>query len=91
MTLAELIRGLWREDGLFDAVTGELSNAVEKHGTEKLPSSGALTLGAKLIILVEEVGEVARACTYDEGDKAKRKAELIQVAAMALAWAASEE
>lgn len=42
---------------------------------------------SSLVILVEEVGEVARALTYDEGDPDHLYAELVQVAAMAAAWA----
>lgn len=49
--------------------------------------------GIKLAVLTEEVGEVARA--YLEHDPAQLRAELIQVAAVAVAWlealAATEE
>lgn len=41
----------------------------------------------KLVVLTEEVGEVARALL--EGDDAKLWEELIQVAAVAVAWAES--
>ncbi len=39
----------------------------------------------RLAILVEEVGEVAHALTYD-GDKDRLETELIQVAAVAASW-----
>lgn len=42
--------------------------------------------GEKLAVLVEEVGEVARALLEREGPE-RLRAELIQVAAVAVAWA----
>jgi NTP pyrophosphatase (non-canonical NTP hydrolase) len=36
--------------------------------------------------LVEEVGEVARALTWEEGDRARLRAELIDSAAVCLMW-----
>ncbi|MBK8246362.1 MAG: hypothetical protein IPK85_03040 [Gemmatimonadetes bacterium] len=55
-----------------------------RHGVEETPlvrdDAGCLP------ILVEELGEVARAMTYDNGDIEKLMAELLQTAAMALAW-----
>ena len=41
----------------------------------------------KLVVLVEEVGEVARAMTYDNGDRGQLVRELLQVAAVAAGWA----
>ena len=52
------------------------------------PSDPYMTDAERLIILVEEIGEVARAMTYDEGDRLNLVNELIQVAAMAAASAA---
>lgn len=68
----------------------EILRAIRKHGIRRTPLSTDPTDAAmKLAVLVEEVGEVASALTYDRGDRENLKAELIQVAAMALAWAAS--
>ncbi len=65
----------------------EFKRAIAKHGLDRTPASPSMTDGEKLIILVEEVGEVARAMTYDEGSKEELLAELVQVATMALACA----
>jgi NTP pyrophosphatase (non-canonical NTP hydrolase) len=69
----------------MDDVIDEVGYAVKKHGIEKT----ALRVGYKdaYIILAEEVGEVARALTYDEGDESNLYAELIQVAAVSVAFA----
>lgn len=67
----------------------EIIRAVDKHGYEQTPLSAAMPDHQKLIILVEEVGEVARAMTYDEGNRDKLREELIQTATMAAAWAMS--
>ncbi len=41
----------------------------------------------RLATLTEEIGEVGRCLTYDQDHAGELKKELIQVAAMALAWA----
>lgn len=69
------------------AIQAELTRAVAKHGHARTPLDPTRTAGDNLTVLVEEVGEVARAMTYDEGDPARLHAELVQVAAMAAAWA----
>ena len=79
----------WDDQGLVDQVANELTSAVKKHGFAQTPMNPEMYYEAKLVILVEEIGEVARAITYDEHDDKKLKEELIQVAAMALAWAGS--
>lgn len=66
-------------------VTDEVLRAAEKHGSECMASS-ALDVGKRLGILGEEFGEVCRATTYDNGDDANLREELIQTAAMAVAW-----
>lgn len=66
-------------------VVAEIQRAHDKHGPESM-ASPRLQQGTRLAILVEEVGEVARAMTYDEGDEANLREELVQVAAMALSW-----
>jgi len=63
----------------------ELDHAVLKHGLVQTPMNPEMTMHERLVILVEEVGEVARAMTYDEFDLEKLEEELIQVAAMAVA------
>lgn len=70
----------------FAAIQDEFGMAYRKHGG-KTPRSHSVGDAQSLVILVEEVGEVARAMTYDEGDVDQLYAELIQVAAMAAAWA----
>lgn len=72
------------------AIHKEMNNAVLKHGGWHMtPLNPQMPDGEKLIILVEEVGETARAITYDNGDADKLYDELIQVATMAAAWAQS--
>jgi len=66
-------------------VLTELDKAVVKHGIFQTPMCPAMDQRDRFVILSEEVGEVARAMTYDEGDKNKLIEELIQVAAMATA------
>lgn len=73
-------------DVLRDEVYKELERAVEKHGWHQTPMNPLMDDKEKFIILVEEIGEVARAMTYDEGGAAQKKAELLQVIAMASAW-----
>lgn len=74
----------WFKPASIDALQAEMRRAVAKHGVEETPlvqdDAGCLP------ILVEELGEVARAMTYDNGDIEKLMAELLQTAAMALAW-----
>lgn len=68
----------------------EMLRAIRKHGIRRTPlSTDPTDTAMKLAVLVEEVGEVASALTYDRGDRENLKAELVQVAAMALAWRAS--
>lgn len=57
---------------------------------QKWGSQRHLQAGTWFLILGEEVGEVARALLDKEGD-ARLKAELIQVAAVAVAWAETLE
>jgi hypothetical protein len=59
--------------------------AQEKHGFDRTPANPNMSNGERLAILVEEVGEVARAMTYD-ADPEKLIDELSQTAAMTLAW-----
>ena len=65
----------------------EIRRAIAKHGPARTPLSVTMADSEKLVILVEEVGEVARAITYDEADPRALYNELIQVAAMAMTWA----
>jgi hypothetical protein len=73
----------------FHDVRSEIRKAVAKHGLAQTPLNPQMNDAEKLIILVEEIGEVARALTYDEGSTDELLSELTQVAAMALAWKAS--
>lgn len=73
---------------LFDGINdytplhNEMQRAIDKHGWDQTPMSLAMTDEKAFIILAEEVGEVARALTYDEGSKENLRKELLQVAAM---------
>lgn len=69
----------------------EIDRAIEKHGWEQTPLNPGMFPSQKLVICVEEVGEVARAMTYDEGSQEKLKKETLQVAAMYYAWYLSME
>lgn len=69
------------------AVKAEFKRALSKHGFDRTPANPKMTPGERIIILVEEVGEVARAMTYDEGSAEEAISELVQVATMALASA----
>lgn len=71
------------------AVEAEVLAACAKHGINNTPLSPKLTREQKLVVLIEEVGEVARALTYDQSDSGLIK-ELVQVAAVAAMWAQSE-
>lgn len=65
-------------------VVAERDSAIIKHGMAQTPANPDMTMDERLRIIVEEVGEVARAMTYDEGDPVKLRAELVQVATMAI-------
>lgn len=67
----------------------EMGRAIVKHTWQRTPLNPDMGPCIKLVVLVEEVGEVARAMTYDNGDETGLYNELIQTATMALAWAQS--
>jgi len=73
----------------ISALQAEMISAVAKHGRARTPLNRDMPGTEKLIVLVEEVGEVARAMSYDHYDPDNLVRELIQTAAMALAWAQS--
>jgi NTP pyrophosphatase (non-canonical NTP hydrolase) len=78
------------ENLTISAVQAEMINAIAKHGIDKTPLNPTMSNEVKLVVLVEEVGEIARALTYDNGgSKNALIRELLQTAAMALAWAQS--
>lgn len=66
----------------------EIQRAEVKHGQNAMTSL-KLDVGRRLGILGEEFGEVCRATTYDNGDYDNLRKELIQTAAMAIAWVAA--
>lgn len=70
----------------IDHVRATAAKAVAKHGAHT-PLSKGIYVADKLVILVEEVGEVARCCTYDKDHAGDLYRELLDVAAMALLWA----
>lgn len=69
----------------LDAIRAEAIKAITKHGAGRTPADPHMTNGGRLAILTEELGEVARAMTYDQ-DPLNLERELIQVAAMAAMW-----
>jgi len=71
---------------ILGLIAAEFDRAYAKHDG-RTPRSHSVGDQESLVVLVEEVGEVARAMTYDEGDQEQLAAELIQVAAMSAAWA----
>lgn len=77
---------------VFERVAAERRRQSELKASGKFAYTAAddVVGGLKLAILVEEVGEVAKA--LNEGDDlASLQAELVQVAAVATAWAESIE
>lgn len=64
-----------------------MNHAIRKHGVERTPLGDSMFDSERLVVLVEEVGEVARAITYDEKSTEQLVHELYQVAAMAVMWA----
>ena len=78
---------------ILEEVAAERARAHAKHGDKSMEASPWLDLnGRRYRILMEEVGEVAREFNDAEiedrpVDGAKLRRELIQVAAMATAWA----
>jgi len=90
------LHGLRRRRGrarriLEGDVVAEYQRAYDKHHG-LTPFNPEVTEQMKFVILAEEVGEVARALTPDAdtpvGHAGNLRDELIQVAAMALAWCA---
>jgi len=79
--------GLPLQDATVSAVQAEMLHAVAKHGHDMTVLSPTMLDTTKLVVLVEEVGEVARAMTYDNGDRGQLVRELLQVAAVAAGWA----
>ncbi len=69
----------------FNALNAEYIKAQVKHNG-LTPASPDMTNEQRLVVLVEEVGEVARAMTYDESSHDKLVKELIQVATMTCDW-----
>lgn len=75
----------------FDAVQAESLRARLKHGPAMTCDNPHLPTVLKLAALVEEVGEVANALTYDGLDRDNLVKELIQVASVACMWIESLE
>lgn len=72
-------------DKIISEIRAERQHSIDKHGEnsmEYLNGSDA----SWLAILVEEVGEAAKALTYDNQDNENLRDELIDVIAVASAW-----
>jgi NTP pyrophosphatase (non-canonical NTP hydrolase) len=67
------------------ALVDEMHRAIDKHGWQNTPLNPQNDLRDSYIIIAEEVGEVARALTRDEGNLDNLQDELVQVATMCLA------
>jgi hypothetical protein len=78
-------RAEWINEAML-AVSAEIERAIQKHGVSQTPLNRWQLSSESFIILAEEVGEVARALTHDEGNPEHLETELIQVAAMAVAF-----
>lgn len=66
----------------FAAIDAERERQIRKWGDQWAP--GVIAPPTKLVILTEEVGEVAKEIL--EGTEADLRKELVQVAAVAVAW-----
>lgn len=75
--------------GVLREVQEEARRAHDKHGKDSFILPGVRSDHERLEMLVEEVGEVARAMSRDEGDRDHMREELIQVAHLAVAWCAA--
>lgn len=79
---------------IYDDIDRERQRAHAKHGASSIEGRPSADPG-RLAILVEEVGEVARNLNdrrhngTTDADIAALRAELIQVAAMAVGWISS--
>lgn len=73
----------------FRKIREEAEYAVSKHGFAQTPASPDMDPREKLVILVEELGELAEA--ESDGMKAQFDSELIQFACMAAMWLVSLE
>lgn len=74
------------DSGLLDDVEREYTRAKNKHGEYTLDGE-LISDQQRLAALMEEVGEVARALTYDQDHAEELIKELVQVANVALTWA----
>lgn len=77
-------------DKIIQQIRDERQHSIDKHGKnsmEFLPSDSADWLA----ILVEEVGETAKALTYDKTESDNLYEELIDVIAVASSWAEALE
>ncbi|EYR64662.1 hypothetical protein N866_07060 [Actinotalea ferrariae CF5-4] len=72
---------------VLNDVVAEYARAKAKHGEMTLDGPAASDV-LRLAALVEEVGEVGTAMSYDRGSTSNLYAELVQVATVAITWAA---
>lgn len=76
----------------MSAVLAACFTAINKHGKVRTTLSSRMDMRDKLVILTEEVGEVAHQLTYDvKPDNSALVKELLQVASVALMWVESLE
>lgn len=88
--VADAARFLLPGRDVLELSLAEYARAAEKHPGMTLERDGH-TDATRLFALVEEIGEVAACLTYDNdaetGHGSDLESEVIQVAALALAWA----
>ena len=81
-------------DDVWQAMRDEYAHAKAKHGDNTFDNPNMDNV-LKYMAIVEEVGEVAAAQTYDNledtGHKAHLLEEVVQVAGLACAWLAAYE
>lgn len=75
----------WLADDAVLMVDGEMLHAVSKHGWNRTPASLSMSNHEFMSVLMEEVGECSHEINYDSANPENFRAELIQVATMALA------
>ena len=82
--MSDSIRCYRDDHALYREVLQARQAAHEKHGDDSIEAEPA-TSPRWLAILVEEIGEIANALTYD-GPKGNLRAELIDALAVGSAW-----
>lgn len=85
-------------DVTVQAVRAETARAIQKHGRENTPLHKGMSRADKLVIMTEQMGEIAKAiCEYnlellsEEELQARLMRELLKLSASAAMFAESED